>query len=431
MSMLADSGSLRLSGEQLAVGGVDFGSLGSGSFPVSQPQKMAVEEGENLGASALLVDITNNAANFFDDSLDLSSAYSVFRVQKMAAKLLPEHRVKSCFVRMLPGARSVELWRSEGSDKIDPKAKYEGLCSCGSLYACPKCAARIAAVRRDEVELLITFSEVGGYLVALVTLTIPHSRNQSAADVRRLLFDSWRFMVSHRDFRDLDLFGFVRSAEVTHTVTGGWHPHFHCLFIWRKLPTSRLRTLRRSIYGQWARAVVATGGKRPSYAHGVSVRFHRSPLSESVVSGATESPASYLFKQFGSWGLAEEMTKSRLKKGSDKHGSRSPAGLLLAASEGDTYAGSLWVEYVKAFSGSKQLTWSRGLKLAVGVGEVSDDEAAILPDDTLAYSLFDYFIPSVWVRICRAGARGYLLQLAVDSGGDLERFRSVVSRICV
>lgn len=429
--MLSDFGSLRLSGEQLAVGGVDFGSFGLDSFPVPQPEKVPVIEGENLGRQPLLVDITNNAANFFDDSLYFSSAYSVFRVQKMAAKLLPGHRVKSCFVRMLPAARVVELWRSEGSDKIDPKAKYEGLISCGSLYACPKCAARIAAVRRDEVELLITFSELNGYLVALVTLTIPHSRNQSAADVRRLLFDAWRSFAQHRDFRDLDLFGFVRSAEVTHTMTGGWHPHFHCLFIWRKLPTPRLRSLRKSIYDQWARAVVATGGKKPSYAHGVSVRFHRSSLSESVVSGATESPASYLFKQFGSWGLAEEMTKSRLKKGSDKHGSRSPAGLLLAASEGDSYAGGLWVEYVKAFSGSKQLTWSRGLKSAVGVGEVSDDEAVILPDDTLAYSLFYFFTPAEWVQICRVGARGFLLQLAVDSGGDLERFRASVSRICV
>ena len=75
------------------------------------------------------------------------------------------------------------------------------------------------------------------------------------------------------------------------------------------------------------------------------------------------------------WGIAEEMTLARTKRGKGQ-GSRSPWQILRDAASGDEAAARLWQEYALVMHGRRQQVWSDGLKEAVGLVEVEDEEAA-------------------------------------------------------
>jgi hypothetical protein len=79
------------------------------------------------------------------------------------------------------------------------------------------------------------------------------------------------------------------------------------------------------------------------------------------------------------WGIAEEMTLARTKKGKgndDDDPSRSPWQILRDAHDGDEPSKKLWQEYAIVMHGRKQQIWSDGLKALVGLIEVKDEDAA-------------------------------------------------------
>lgn len=393
------------------------------------PPVGGVGESSSLGRQPPLVVYTNNAAVLFDDSFSQSSICSAFSLQKTAARLLPDHRVKSCLRRFLPSKSEVEIWYSSllAADGFG-RAKYANLIRCGSIYACPICASKVAEVRRSEVDGLIQYADAVGLIAALVTLTVPHTREMAAIESRSLLVDSWRSMSEQWAFKNLGLFGYVKVSEVTHTRSAGFHPHFHAVFLFEKLPSSKVFNLRRSIYDLWAVAVARCGGGKVSYQHGVSVRL-LGATGQATLEQSRESISSYLFKQMGSWGAAEELTKGHLKKGADKFGSRTPIALLADAQAGDAHAGALWVEYVQAFSGYRQITWSRGLKKHLSLEEVSDSEIVEGHYDGLDYALLATITEQEWHQVQALGARGWVLELARQSFGDPVLFRSALDRL--
>jgi hypothetical protein len=75
------------------------------------------------------------------------------------------------------------------------------------------------------------------------------------------------------------------------------------------------------------------------------------------------------------WGIAEEMTLARTKRGKTG-GSRSPWQILRDAHGGDDDAKNLWREYALTMQGRRQQVWSNGLKDAIGLNDVEDEEAA-------------------------------------------------------
>lgn len=77
----------------------------------------------------------------------------------------------------------------------------------------------------------------------------------------------------------------------------------------------------------------------------------------------------------GSWGIAEEMTLGRLKRGRGEKGA-SPWQVLREAHAGDDEARALWCEYALTMHGRRQQVWSNGLKATVGLVEVEDEKAA-------------------------------------------------------
>ena len=84
--------------------------------------------------------------------------------------------------------------------------------------------------------------------------------------------------------------------------------------------------------------------------------------------------ASQAGRYVAKWGIGEEVTLTDRKKA--RRGGSTPFELMAEAHDGDERAKGLYIEYLRASPQINVLRWSRGLKDLVGVGEVTDADAA-------------------------------------------------------
>lgn len=245
---------------------------------------------------------------------------------------------------------------------------YKGLATCGSVHTCPICASKIQERRRLEVEQAITWAngiDRAGYVVSL---TFPHRIDQPLKQLLKLQRDALAHMRGSRAYMVLmkgcKHSGRIRSLEVTHGQNG-WHPHTHeLLFLDPDVPAEWLRSQLAPLWLKSCRKVGLFLDDRDNEDD--FLRF-----SVDVRAG-DEGTADYLAKMDDQtkWGLSHEVTKS-----SSKQGRRAGSHPFKLATNPATHA--LFLEYVEAMKGSRQLIWSRGLKDAVGVDEKTDDEIAL------------------------------------------------------
>lgn len=90
-----------------------------------------------------------------------------YKLQRMAAKLQPGERVALCH-RLPSSAGGVQIKRLEG------RAFYAGFQTCGSVWMCPVCAAKVTEARRQELQQLVDLHRAQGGHLLFLTLTIPH-----------------------------------------------------------------------------------------------------------------------------------------------------------------------------------------------------------------------------------------------------------------
>jgi hypothetical protein len=113
------------------------------------------------------------------------------------------------------------------------------------------------------------------------------------------------------------------------------------------------------------------------------------------------------------WGADRELASSRTKHG--KRQGRHPF-QLLDESRQDAQAAALYMEYVQAMHGRRQLYWSPGLKDWAGVNDVSDEEAAT--EDQAEAELVCLLDRRDWYAVRQAGRRGDLLTAAEIEGAE-------------
>lgn len=276
-----------------------------------------------------------------------------FRHQRHAAHLLGgRNRVRACRWSVSSLNDGVDLVTSNYGDGSGTRAHYEGLQTCGSVWHCPCCGARISETRREELGQLLRWARSQGLHINMLTMTARHGRDDDLAvllDGMKNAKQRWARHRSYRNIRDV-LVGSVTATEVTGGGQNGWHPHFHVIVLtteavdWDPLRDAWLASLR--------------GAGLDGTGSGWDVRDAR-------------EVGTYIAK----WGAAEELALSGQKKG--RAGGMTPAQLLAAScDDGDSYAGLLWSEYARVFQGRRQLVWSRGLKALAGVDDVDDQEAA-------------------------------------------------------
>lgn len=250
------------------------------------------------------------------------------------------------------------------------KAHFAGLMVCGSVWTCPPCAAKVSERRKQEIVKATDTHKAGGGALYMITHTFAHQRADQLGDTMERLSKARQHMRRQRAYRDLlrtmGFVGDIRTLEVTYGDANGWHPHEHNLWLVAKSLTDRQqRALRSGLFDLWRKACIVCGLGTPNRKNGVNVI-------------EADSAAEYMAK-FGrepKWGVASELTKQHVKTGKAK--SMTPFDLLRAAHDGETRFGPLFVQFAAAFFGKRQVVWSRGLKAAFGIDEVSDEELAAI-----------------------------------------------------
>ena len=285
-----------------------------------------------------------------------------FALQRTAAGITPRLRVAHCL--WTATGQHVDVLRRGGD------ARFGGVQTCGSVWGCPCCSARISEVRRQELRTLQAWVADRPHLrLVMMTLTARHRRRGLALLIERMGKAKAR-MQNRQPWKPLRLSGrLVGSVSVREATHGahGWHPHYHVLCIMEADSDGDACEMLEPLRRVWVECLEAEG------LGGTMARaFHLATgdaVAEYVSKAGTE------VDQAGQWGIAEEMTLGRLKRGRGEKGA-SPWQVLREAHAGDEDARALWHEYATTMHGLRQQVWSNGLKAAVGLAEVEDEDAA-------------------------------------------------------
>lgn len=327
-----------------------------------------------------------------------------YDLQKTAADLLPGHRVGGCGWRPVQGGQ-LGISRRGGKHFVSHAAV------CGSVWACPVCASKIASQRSEELERAIEAWQKQGGVVWMLTLTINHTAKDSLENLlkrfTKAMSQLWSGKWSQKWRKDFGQVGMVRNLEVTWGASNGWHPHCHALLFVSKDACDLEAGL--DISYQWQK-VAARQGFSVSLKRGARID---APMSEELAKWLAEY-AGKGDKELSSWGFAHEVTWANIKSA---RGARyTPFSLLVACDSADVGAAPLlFQEYADAFKGRRQLYWSKGLRDLLGLGvEVSDEDTANAHDEE------SVFVCAIATDIfCWLKARGFLCDLleAADLDG--------------
>lgn len=313
-------------------------------------------------------------------------------------------RVRKC------GRVAVDAGGSVGLRIAGGRAGYSGLATCGSVWACPVCASKIARQRSDDLGHVLSWAVGEGQTVAMLTLTGRHHKGQPLRALWDTIVKAWASVTSGRPWQRIrdawGLLGFVRVIEVTHGAEHGWHPHLHVVLVLEGEQTREcVEKLGEAIWPRWLRALERRG-LTALRAPGLDIRTSADDVAEGI--------AAYFVKS-----LAAEATHGHAKHG--RGGGRTPFQILADfGATGDADDLALWREWEEVSKGRRQLTWSQGLRELAGLAaEQSDEEIAEMDlgtDDVLVMDAQTWrAVAPVQVHLLIAaerfglpGARGWL-----------------------
>lgn len=316
---------------------------------------------------------------------------------------MSRERVAHCMRRSIGGSIEVRHSAKNGT------AHYSNLQTCGSVWMCPNCAAKITERRRQEVAKAVKAHLDAGGCLLFVTYTLRHDERDELGELVGVVNEAHRKMrggsVWQNWRKDSGLVGTIRALEVTHGVNG-WHPHIHELYLFSgKMTSERLLDVQGFLFGRWSGQLSRMG--RDVNTRGVDVRL----------AGDAEGLTGYLAK--AGWGLAEELAKASRKDGSK--GGRSPQRLLSDAYCGDMVAEVLYYEYCKVFKGKKMLVWSRGLRVLLLGDEPEKTDEELAKEEQEDSVLLLQLDTVQFARLVALDLRSELL--AVADGADVDAVR--------
>ena len=333
-----------------------------------------------LGLDGEAVDLLDTYANSAPLSPRHARRRSRFKARRALRSITTLDRVRACGMTPHDSA-GVALVMSDGvpGERI---AGWRGVVSCGSVWACPRCSAVIGEHRADELrEGLDEWRRQGGAVV-LMTLTMQHTRKDALDDLWDGAAGSWRRLVGGKPWLNFKeaagVVGTLRVVEVTHGAAG-WHVRLHVLVFLDPMKSVRWQGVgadapfeahfaalasRGPIVRAWQRIV----GRAGYFAAEPAQDMRPVSLDE-----AGNSLNRYFVKS--GWDAADEVARGASKKG--RRGNRTPMGILHDFTTGGLVDDvELWNEWERASHGRRQMTWSRGLRTALGLRVVDDAHAA-------------------------------------------------------
>lgn len=145
-------------------------------------------------------------------------------------------RCRSCGIILV--GRGVTMRRSQTPDGVTV-AGYAGLLTCGSVWLCPVCSAKIARCRKQELERVICAAVMLGAHVSLLTLTVRHRKSHTLTALWDVISYAWNATMSgagSAEFKQqLGLIDWAKTVELTHGPNG-WHVHLHVVVITERDP---------------------------------------------------------------------------------------------------------------------------------------------------------------------------------------------------
>jgi Replication protein len=311
-------------------------------------------------------------------------------------------RQRNCGV--LPVGDKVEIRIKDGS------AYYAGLETCGNVWMCPVCSAKVHHRRAAELRDALTTWETEGHAASLVTITVPHDLDDPLAKLLNAERDAWKHItpgaVWHRLKGRLGIAGHIIALEFTWGDQNGWHPHYHVLLVHdQDLDAAAIAQLHAHIHSRLAGACRDHGLRQPDQQHAVRI----DPNVSAAAGGA------YIAKG-GEWTPAEEMTRGDLK--TSRTGSRTPFQILADYYQtGDTGDRDLWHEYSHITRGLAAVRWSQGLRaLILGQSAQSERSDGQLAAEDVNGEIIAIVSLAVWSRI-RFARLDHALLVAAEYGG--------------
>lgn len=317
----------------------------------------------------------------------LRTAQSILFVKNLEPKA--QHRTVWCHRHVIDDVAMPVFRKFDGG-----RARLGKVKTCGSVWACPVCAAKVAEQRRQELQTAMVKHVAAGGHAYLLTFTFPHYIGQTLEELMDPFSKARQSFQNSRMWKAVmekaNKVGVVNSLEVTYGGANGWHPHLHMLVFCDagafaegpaddagRLTSHCIDTLRAHWVTQLEkRGLVDASNRTWASQYALDVRGGKDAAEYIAKWGHDES-----------WGMSSELTSSHAKIGKrDAWGQRehyTPFQLLELAREGDGRAICAFREFVGEFDGRRMLTWSRGLKAHFGINEVEDDEAAAEPELSL------------------------------------------------
>lgn len=307
--------------------------------------------------------------------------FRAFRELTFAQKLLIEndvknrkgdgvHRTRFCHAVRAYQAESITVNISK--DAAQAGASLAGVQTCGSVWSCPVCAARIATQRGKEISHAIDFMVEDGHIPLMLTNTAWHSKEMPLKWLKNKFKQAHRYFVQSRRWRELKaMFGIkhsIKAVEVLYGFENGWHPHQHAIVF---AHADAINSASHETLESWISDCQDLWMKSLK-------RYGLTGIKEIAldVKASGDVKKTYLAKL----GLNEDDTANldyEISGGMNKDGKgRSIWSLLYSAWQGQESNEKLYVEYVEAMSGDNWITWSHGLKDLCGIAEMEDEEAA-------------------------------------------------------
>lgn len=332
-----------------------------------------------------------------------------YDLQDTAAMLLPKERVAKCHFSIIGSAVKMLYVPSTES------AAYGNVETCGSVWVCSVCSAKVSLHRKGEVDCAMCGAKRLGLQVVLLTLTFSHHQGDSLEANLGAMIAAYNHMNSGRFAKDIkaryDIKGYIRAVEVTHSDVNGWHPHMHVLVFLSA--GADIQAYGEEMGARWE--YVASKRGLSMNGHGFRMDSADSKIAEYIAKFGREPGEKTRQAWEGDWNEASELTQWYRKRGAEGH--YTPFDLLRFAGEGDEKAAALFQEYARVFKGRHQLDWTPGLREKLGVGQEKSDEE-VAAEHELDKQEFGMISRSAWRVIVQRFARAHVLNKMGDSKGD-------------
>lgn len=282
-------------------------------------------------------------------------------------------------------------------------ASFSNVQSCGSVWLCPVCSAKVRVRRGLEIEGAATAHLAGGGGLMMGALTVPHQYGDALARVLEIVKGAFSSAVSgrawRRDREEFGIVGLIKTVEVTHGANG-WHPHLHLLiFTERPLEPRERRDLNERLFLRFAGFVQRAGlsAPLPTYNRINPVASH-------------QAMSRYIAK------VVMEMSRFDAKDGRSGH--RTPFQILHDLGQtGDVDDLNLWHEFERVMPGKNSIRWSNGLKTRFQVEDQTDSQLAAAEVDGAIVDGVLFSIDEWGLILGEPGAQARILGAMERAGG--------------